>query len=143
MTEEITVDQYKEYQKTGRLPDSLRVARRPECEDSQGSKPRRTSTPGRMNKTETLYANELESARLAGEIVCWIFEPLKLRLAKATYYSPDFLVVHLDGSMAFHEVKGHWEDDARVKIKCAAEKFTMFKFLAVTRSRGGWSTEQF
>lgn len=45
--------------------------------------------------------------------------------------------------MELHEVKGHWEDDARVKIKVAAEQHPWFRFLAV-RARGGvWEIERF
>jgi hypothetical protein len=44
------------------------------------------------------------------------------------------------------EVKGHWEDDARVKIKVAAELFP-FVFRAfkpkAKRDGGGWSMEVF
>lgn len=40
-------------------------------------------------------------------------------MADKTFYSPDFIVPALD-CIEVHEVKGHWEDDARVKIKVAA-----------------------
>ena len=38
--------------------------------------------------------------------------------------------------------KGFWEDDARVKIKVAAEVFP-FRFVAITRSKDGWKEEDF
>lgn len=104
-------------------------------------------TPGVMNTTESAYAAELEARKRTGEIVDWSFEPMKLRLAKNTTYSPDFLVIHSDLSMEFVEIKGHWEDDARVKIKCAAEKFWQFFFTAlkpIAKKRGGgWEREEF
>lgn len=75
------------------------------------------------------------------------FEPHKLRLADRTFYTPDFGVLLMDGTFEFHEVKGHWEDDARVKIKVAAEQHWMFKFVAVRpvakKRGGGWSREEF
>ena len=51
-----------------------------------------------------------------------------------------------DGTLECHEVKGHWEDDARVKIKCAAEKFP-FRFVAMKprtkKNGGGFECEEF
>lgn len=94
----------------------------------------------RMNRTEAAYATRLEMLRRAGEIVDWGFEPIKLRLADRTWYTPDFLVVFAD-RFELHEVKGFWRDDARVKWKVAAELFPWFQFVAVTRKRGQWQFE--
>ena len=103
--------------------------------------------PGRMNKTEERYSWELEARKRAGEVLWWAFEPVKLRLAEKTFYSPDFLVVLADCTMEMHEVKGHWEDDARVKIKVAAQAYPMFGFVAVQpeamKRGGGWRVERF
>ena len=104
---------------------------------------RRTHTPGTMNKLETKYANQLEAWRLSGEILWWKFEPMKLNLAKATTYSPDFLVMRANCEIELHEAKGYWEDDARVKIKVAAEMFPLFKFVAVKWVKGEWKVEEF
>lgn len=102
--------------------------------------------PGQMNKTEAAYSETLKLRIAAGEIEWFEFDALKLRLAGSTFYTPDFLVMMRDGSLEVHEVKGFWEDDARVKIKVAAEMFP-FRFLAVTaKSRkqgGGWEYEEF
>jgi len=98
---------------------------------------------GAMNKLETRYAAELEARRLAGEIASWSFEPEKLRLADRTFYEPDFRVVLADGLIEFHEVKGFWEDDARVKVKVAAEQHP-YAFVGVTHSKqAGWEFERF
>ena len=103
--------------------------------------------PGRMNKTEAAYAQHLELQRLAGELLWYRFEAIKLRLATKTFYTPDFAVISRDGVVQLHEVKGHWEDDARVKIKVAAEMYPFFRFLAVQKRRqrdgGGWKVETF
>lgn len=96
--------------------------------------------PGHMNKTEAAYGLVLEARRRQGEILWYSFEAVKLKLADKTYYTPDYLVMTNDNWLEFHEVKGFWEDDARVKIKCAAEKFP-FKFIAVSR-KGGWKAEE-
>ena len=101
---------------------------------------------GTMNRTEARYAANLDARRIAGEVVWYEFEGVKLRLADKTFYSPDFAVMLADGSIEIHEVKGHWQDDARVKIKVAARMYP-FRFIAVKalpKSKGGgWETEEF
>lgn len=101
---------------------------------------------GQMNKTEAEYYTLLGNRKFAGEI-SWIkFEGLKLRLADNTFYTPDFAVMLTNGSMQLHEVKGHWQDDARAKIKIAADLYP-FEFIAVRKQSkkdgGGFSEEYF
>lgn len=98
---------------------------------------------GRMNKTEIAYAEVLELRRAAGEILDFEFESVKLRLADRTWYTPDFWLHMADGCIEVHEVKGRWQDDARVKFKVAAELFPRYRFIAVQRdARHGWRTEE-
>ena len=98
--------------------------------------------PGIMNKTEAEYAERLESLKLAGEISDYRFECVKFKLADKTFYTPDFMVLRPDGTFELHEVKGFWEDDARVKIKVAAAQYP-FKFIAARKVKGAWETEEF
>lgn len=93
-----------------------------------------------MNKTERAYAEHLEIRRRAGQIVHWEREPEKLRLAKKTFYTPDFRVVTVAQEIEMHEVKGFWRDDARVKIKVAA-RLHPYRFVAVHRRGGTWEYE--
>jgi hypothetical protein len=95
-----------------------------------------------MNRTEAAYARELELRKTAGEVAWWEFEGLKFRLADNTFYTPDFAVLMTNGELQMHEVKGFWTDDARVKIKVAAERFPV-AFYAVKKSREGWQWEAF
>lgn len=101
---------------------------------------------GQMNQTEQAYADRLKLLQHAGQIAWFKFEGLKLRLADNTFYTPDFAVMLADGTLECHEVKGHWQDDARAKIKIAADLYP-FRFIAVkVRARkrgGGWETEDF
>lgn len=97
---------------------------------------------GEMNKTEAAYAAYLEILKRTGEIADYRFEAVKLRLADKTFYTPDFVVLAPDGVLEMHEVKGFWEEDARVKIKVAAAQFP-FRFVAITRDKGNWSFESF
>ena len=102
--------------------------------------------PGTMNKSESAYADHLEALKAAGSVLWWRFEGLKLRLADATFYTPDFAVMAADGVIECHEVKGFWQDDARVKIKVASEQYP-FRFLAIKarakKAGGGWEVESF
>lgn len=101
---------------------------------------------GEMNKTEAAYAERLCGQQAAGQIQWHRFEGLKLRLADNTFYTADFAVMAADGVMECHEVKGHWQDDARAKIKIAAAMYP-FRFIAVKvrrkRDGGGWEVEEF
>lgn len=101
---------------------------------------------GQMNKTEIAYATVLEGLKRAGQVQWYRFEGLKLRLADKTFYTPDFAVMRDDGVLECHECKGFWMDDARVKIKVAAEMYP-FRFLAAKqrskKSGGGWEYEVF
>jgi hypothetical protein len=98
--------------------------------------------PGEMNKLEAEYAARLKNLAHTGEIAWWAFEPIKLKLARLTTYTPDFLVMRADGLLECHETKGFWQDDARAKIKIAAELFP-FRFIAITKKRGEWVFEEF
>ena len=101
---------------------------------------------GAMNKTEKAYADHLERLKHAGDIVWYEFESIKFKLGDKTFYTPDFVVMRPDGLLEVHEVKGFWRDDARVKIKVAAERFPMV-FVAVKalskKQGGGWDYENF
>jgi hypothetical protein len=100
---------------------------------------------GQMNKTEAAYDAHLWTLR--GVEVLWHkFEAVKLRLADSTFYTCDFTVLPKSGVLEMHEVKGFWQDDARVKIKVAASIYP-FRFVAVTarakKHGGGWAVEEF
>lgn len=101
---------------------------------------------GAMNKTEAAYAAHLEGRRHAGEVAWCKFEGIKLRLADNTFYTADFAVMLADGQIELHEVKGYWLDDARAKIKIAADMYP-FRFVAVRarpkKDGGGWAIEEF
>lgn len=101
---------------------------------------------GALNKTEEAYRSLLRDALSLGDIQWFRFEGLKLRLADNTFYTPDFAVMAADGVIECHEVKGFWRDDARAKIKIAADQYP-FRFKAVQplpkKAGGGWKEEWF
>lgn len=95
----------------------------------------RTFLPDRfagMNRTEKRRAIELEALKRSGQIADWWYERLTLKLADDTRYTPDFLILHTDGTLELDETKGGFiREDAHVKIKVAASlypfRFTMHK----------------
>jgi len=98
---------------------------------------------GEMNKTEKAYDLLLKQRLMAGEILWYRFEGVKLRLASNCFYTADFFVMAADSQLEVHEVKGFWTDDARVKTKVAAADYP-FRFLGVTKGKGGgWQFEEF
>jgi hypothetical protein len=115
---------------------------------------------GTQNATERLYQETvLRTRKAAGEILCFRFEAHTLKLAQDTRYTPDFEVILADGTIEFHEIKaawlnkstgkyaGHYEDDAKVKIKVAAELFPEYLFRGCyhlpKKAGGGWLYEEF
>ena len=96
----------------------------------------KTSAPAQvrrgMNSWEQKHADWLKLEQYAGRVKSFAYESVKLRLANRTWYTPDFIVVKPDGGLEFHEVKGFWRDDARVKIKVAAEQIRWATFVVFT-----------
>lgn len=99
-----------------------------------------------MNKTETRYANLLELRLRAGEISCYKYESIKLRLADNTTYTPDFMVTGFAGMkhvVEFHEVKGGFvREDSWIKLKVAAEMYPEFKFVLARYTKGNWDIRE-
>jgi len=102
--------------------------------------------PARRRQNERhgdpVFAEILQPRLNSGHYLDVRFEPFKLRLADATFYTFDFVAVRPD-CFELHEVKGHWEDDARVKWKTAAETFWWFKFFAAMYVKGAWKIEEY
>ena len=108
---------------------------------SQPQKPKQ-----RKNQTEQRYERDyLQTGLNYGDVVDWVFEGIKFRLADGTFYTPDFMVI-AHNCIEIVEVKGSYErDDARVKWKCAAEQFPWFRWI-VARWMGkkkGWKIEEY
>jgi hypothetical protein len=94
-----------------------------------------------MNKTEWRYADHLDNLIRLGEVKEWAFEADKLTLGHRCTYTPDFRVTFADGRIEYHEVKGFWRDDARVKIKVAARLNPQTMFKAVKWVNRQWVYE--
>jgi hypothetical protein len=107
----------------------------------------RRDTRCEMNKLEAEYAQLLQLRFKAGEILWYRFESWRFRLGNNAFYKPDFNVMLPDRTIEIHEVKGHWEHDALLRIKMAAEQFPFIRFIAVTKQSkkegDGWNYRHF
>lgn len=101
---------------------------------------------GSMNKTEARYAAHLDVLKHQGQILWYEFEGIKLRLADRTHLTMDFAVMLSNGMLQMHDVKGAKaivEDDARAKMKVAADKYPFaFFFVYPDKQSGGWLLEE-
>jgi hypothetical protein len=91
-----------------------------------------------MNKLESRFACQLEAWRLSGEIMEWRAFPSALSLARRCVYHPDFFARFPDGTEVMYEVKGFMREDAAVKLRVAADKFRMYKFVVVRFKNHEW-----
>lgn len=103
----------------------------------------RVRKAGETNKTEARYGEHLERRRLAGEVLWYKFEALKVRLADGTFYTSDYAVMLANGDLEIHEVKAGRidkasgrlialsEDTSNVKTKIAAEMYPFRFILAI------------
>ena len=102
---------------------------------------------GEMNATEEKFARYLMGLQLAGDVIWWKHEGIKLQLADHTTLTVDFNVMYADGLLVMFDVKGDKaiiEEDAKVKIKVAAQQFPLvFRYaFPVKGEGGGWKFEE-
>ena len=104
--------------------------------------------PGEMNKTEQAFSTHLEFLRLKGDVLWWKFGAVKLRIAPNTHITVDFAVLMSDGHLTMIEVKGHralYQEDAKAKMKVAADAFPFKFFVAYPQGKLGasaWDIEE-
>ncbi len=102
---------------------------------------------GQMNKGEARYAVYLDEQKLAGAVLWWKFEAVKLMIAPNTSITVDFAVMLASGVIELRDYKGAKAmvtDDARAKMKVAAAQFPfVFKFIYPAGKVGsGWLEEE-
>lgn len=113
-----------------------------------------------MNGAEARFAAHLEALKLSGSIQSYRFQPLTLKLAKDTRYTPDFLVLENSLEYTCYEVKGatkkkdksgtwtgewtYWaEEDAKVKVRVAAQVFPEMRFvIAYQPAKAPWMFQE-
>ncbi len=121
-------------------PVGMALSRKLSESDKPAAKPllRQKSGPA-LNKTEQAYLEHMRAHLATGSFI----EPhaLTLLLGNGVRYTPDFIVSDTSGLWAY-EVKGHMRDDAAVKLKVAAGKFTFIKFVLVWRNGAQWGQQR-
>jgi hypothetical protein len=106
-------------------------------------KPKRAKpADGYDSKLERDFAECLKRAEREQWIKRWWHHPWRFRLAPKCYYQVDAMVEpfypddYLLPRLVCIEVKGGWfRDDAKVKVKVAAEMFPCFQWLLVFREK--------
>lgn len=97
---------------------------------------------GEMNATEQRYEDEvLKPGMIVGDILWYRFEGIKLRLADKTFLTVDFAVLPKSGILTMVDVKGAAaiiEEDARVKMRVAADSYPFAFQYAIPVKGGGW-----
>jgi len=129
-------------------PAQLPLHYRQQITIQQPNKPKKINVwePYR-NQWEWKYANEiLEFQKKAGENQGYIYEKIKLVLAKGVTYIPDFVVLTTGGRAEIHEVKGFWEQGAWIKFKMAHDQLNhLFDFFVcyIDKFTKQWRIESF
>lgn len=95
-----------------------------------------------VNKWEREYSAHLRLLQLAGEIKGWEHEPDAIVLGYRCVYIPDFRVHMRHGGVEYHEVKGHMQDDAAVKLAVAAMLHPNIPFMVISRKGRSWNLRQ-
>lgn len=95
----------------------------------------------KMNRLEEAFGETLLAEQRGGRVAWFKYEGITLKLADDTRYTPDFFVMHSDGTLIVYEVKGPFKrEDSWVKLKVASAQFP-FIFVLVTRDPDGrWCT---
>lgn len=79
------------------------------------------------SRWEANYARYLNFLVAKGSIAAWAYEPKTFVFEGVTRgaltYTPDFLVTDMDGSTAWHEVKGWMDAKSKGKLKRMAKFF--------------------
>ena len=98
---------------------------------------------GEKNQTEQRFEDEhLRPLLLAGEIAWYRFEGIKLRLADNCFLTVDYAVLPVGGVLTMIDVKGSAaviQEDARVKMRVAADLYPFLFQLAFPAKGGGWT----
>ncbi len=108
--------------------------------------PKRKQAGRGENQLELAFGERLNIAKLHNQIEEWWLKPFTrgLQIGPAMTFQIDFMVwEHAKDETFMIDTKGPWTDgDSRLKIKIAAEKFPMWRWLIVTRANGIWTAKE-
>lgn len=114
----------------------LRVLGKKQLDDGVAVKP----TPGiAKNDWESRYGSQLHLRMMASDIAMYAYQPIRLRLATAVWYTPDYIVRHIDNTIECVEVKGFMREAANLRLKIAVDRFPQFRFTIAKLDKGNWT----
>ena len=90
------------------------------------------------SKWEMQYAAYLDLRKTVGQVKDWQYEPDTLVCAGGTKYTPDFRVTYPDDAREYHEVKGFWRTQDKVRMREAAV-VSPLPIVLVSRRAGAWT----
>lgn len=86
---------------------------------------------------EANYARYLNWLIAQGQISKWEYEPETFEFHKITkgnkFYTPDFRITNIDGSIEYHEVKGWLDNDSKVKLNRFARYYPDIKLVLIDK----------
>lgn len=91
-----------------------------------------------LNKTERKFRDHLEFQKRGGLIRDYFVQRVTFKLGPDCHYKPDFMVIEVDSTITFVEVKGWLYDDAQAKWRIAKGMFPHFRFRMVGHKGGEW-----
>ncbi len=105
-------------------------------------KPKRKQQGRGENQLERDFAAWLEWGQRAVRFTWWQ-KPFVLRIGPDMTFEPDFMVDDGGNRLWIIDTKGpHSWEDSRIKIKIAAEKYPMWRWLIVTRPESVWRARE-
>jgi len=84
---------------------------------------------------EANWARYLDFLKKHGEIAKWEYEPDTFEfhaIKRGTrFYTPDFKITNNDGSVVYHEVKGHMSQQGKTKLKRMAKYYPEVEIIII------------
>lgn len=96
--------------------------------------PQPTTDEAKLNRTEKAY---LEHLRADGARELQV-QSITFKLGDDCRFTPDFTYIDAAGKFVAVDVKGFQREDALVKIKTAARRFTWVQFVVVKKDKDSW-----
>lgn len=89
------------------------------------------------SKWEASYAAHLAYLVQLGQVASWAYEPDTIVCAGGTKYTPDFRVAFPGRREEYHEVKGYFRPQDKVRVR-EALAVSLLPVVLVTRKAGAW-----
>ncbi len=99
------------------------------------------------SRLERVYAAYLEILKMGGEVKDWQYEPRRFRFYGADIpkgmkgkqvgsrvYTPDFMTIEKDGSVVWHECKGHLDNRDFAKLRAFSVYYPGEKLVYIIRT---------